>query len=97
MPAARKTKKNQTSTIEELIQRLEELTGQIEDPDTGLENSIELYEEGRSVAEECGRRLQETRKKLETINPDKPAQAVTPAQPAKPEPPKAAGLFDLES
>jgi exodeoxyribonuclease VII small subunit len=98
MAASRKSQQTTAPTIEELIQRLEELTGQIENPETGLENSIALYEEGLSVAGECRKRLLDTRKKLETINPDQAAaQPEKPAKPAKPEPPKPADLFGMES
>ncbi|NTU97460.1 MAG: exodeoxyribonuclease VII small subunit [Chlorobiaceae bacterium] len=57
-------------TIEELIVRLEEITKKIENPDTGLESSISLYEEGLSIAEQCKKRLLEARKKIEVINPE---------------------------
>jgi exodeoxyribonuclease VII small subunit len=56
--------------IEELISRLEEITRNIENPDTGLESSISLYEEGLGIAGQCKKRLQEARKKIEVINPD---------------------------
>lgn len=56
--------------IEELILRLEEITRSIENPDTGMEAAVTLYEEGLSIAATCRQRLQETRKKLEVINPD---------------------------
>jgi exodeoxyribonuclease VII small subunit len=56
--------------IEELISRLEEITRNIENPDTGLESSISLYEEGLTIAGQCKMRLQEARKKIEVINPD---------------------------
>jgi len=55
--------------IEELISRLEEITREIENPETGLENSIHLYEEGITIADNCKKRLLETRKKIEIINP----------------------------
>lgn len=56
--------------IEELIARLEEITKKIENPDTGLESSISLYEEGLAIAEQCKKRLLEARKKIEVINPE---------------------------
>ncbi|ARM31623.1 exodeoxyribonuclease VII small subunit [Prosthecochloris sp. HL-130-GSB] len=55
-------------SIEELIRRLEELTREIEHPDTGVEQSIKLYEEGLRLAELCKKRLTEARQKLETID-----------------------------
>ncbi|MEI6691427.1 MAG: exodeoxyribonuclease VII small subunit [Chlorobium sp.] len=56
--------------IEELISRLEEITRNIENPETGLEKSISLYEEGLNIADNCKKRLQEARKKIEVINPE---------------------------
>ncbi|NEX11184.1 exodeoxyribonuclease VII small subunit [Prosthecochloris sp. ZM] len=61
---------NKKQSIEELITRLEEITTQIDNPDTGVENSIKLYEEGLRIADLCKKRLQDSRQKLETINPE---------------------------
>ncbi|RTY36196.1 exodeoxyribonuclease VII small subunit [Chlorobium phaeovibrioides] len=55
-------------SVETLISRLEEITRTMETPETGLEGSIALYEEGLSIAEQCRKRLQEARKKIEVIN-----------------------------
>lgn len=57
-------------SIEELIERLESIAASIENPDTGLERSISLYEEGLKIAESCKKRLLEARNKIETINPE---------------------------
>ncbi len=75
--------------IEELISRLEEITRNIENPETGLENSIALYEEGLTIAAQCKKRLQEARKKIEVINPD--------LAKSWPETPRIKDLFDTES
>jgi len=63
-------KKSGSPSIEELMERLEEITRRIEKPDTGIESSIALYEEGLAIAGKCRERLQEARKKIEVINPD---------------------------
>lgn len=68
-PAAAEQKQKALS-IEELMTRLEEITRTIENPDTGIESSITLYEEGLTIAGQCKERLQEARKKIEVINPD---------------------------
>jgi exodeoxyribonuclease VII small subunit len=75
--------------IEELILRLEEITRNIENPETGLENSIGMYEEGLAIAENCKKRLLEARKKIEVINPD--------LAKSWPESPRTKDLFDSES
>ncbi|NTV07831.1 MAG: exodeoxyribonuclease VII small subunit [Chlorobium limicola] len=68
-PAAAEQKQKALS-IEELMTRLEVITRTIENPDTGIESSITLYEEGLTIAGQCKERLQEARKKIEVINPD---------------------------
>ncbi|WP_041463967.1 exodeoxyribonuclease VII small subunit [Pelodictyon luteolum] len=76
------------TSIESLISRLEEITRTMETPDTGLERSIALYEEGIAIAEQCKKRLQQARAKIEVINPD--------TAPSRPEAGQPKGLFDLE-
>lgn len=58
------------ATVEELISRLEEITGEMENPDTGIDQSIKLYEEGLKIADVCRKRLQDARQKIEVINPE---------------------------
>ncbi len=75
--------------IEELISRLEEITRNIENPETGLEKSIALYEEGLTIADNCKKRLQEARKKIEVITPE--------LAKTWPDTPRIKDLFDSES
>ena len=75
--------------IEELISRLEEITRNIENPETGLEKSISLYEEGLTIADNCKKRLQEARKKIEVINPE--------LAKTWPDSPRIKDLFDSEA
>ena len=75
--------------IEELISRLEEITRNIENPETGLEKSISLYEEGLTIADNCKKRLQEARKKIEVINPE--------LAKTWPDNPRIKDLFDSEA
>ena len=77
-----------TPSIEELILRLEEITRKIENPETGLESSIGLYEEGLTIAGSCKKRLQDARKKIEVINPEL-AKTLTDT-------PRTKDLFDNE-
>ncbi|ACF13527.1 Exonuclease VII small subunit [Chloroherpeton thalassium ATCC 35110] len=65
-----KKSKESEKTLEELIARLEAIANQIQDGEAGLEKSIELYEEGQAIAQECTKRLNAAQKKLETINPN---------------------------
>ena len=89
MAASPSVKSSGTPSIEELISRLEEITSNIENPDTGLESSIGLYEEGLSIADTCKKRLQEARKKIEVINPE--------LAKTLPETPRTKDLFESES
>ncbi len=75
-------------TIEELISRLEDITRNIENPETGLENSIALYEEGLTIADNCKKRLLDARKKIEVINPE--------LAKTWPDTPRIKDLFDSE-
>ncbi len=75
--------------IEELISSLEEITRNIENPETGLEKSISLYEEGLTIADNCKKRLQEARKKIEVINPE--------LAKTWPDSPRIKDLFDSEA
>ncbi len=60
------------ATIEELVARLEEITGEMENPDTGIDQSIKLYQEGLAIADECRKRLQDAKQKIEIISPNAP-------------------------
>ncbi len=81
MPGPKRPADTAAPSIEELIQRLEEISRRIENPDTGLENSISLYQEGMALAEQCRQRLAETRKALETINPELSKNRPDPGRP----------------
>ncbi len=52
-----------------MIARLEEIASLIQSGEVGLEQSIELYEEGKRLAKACHERLSALQKKLEIINP----------------------------
>lgn len=80
------------ASLEELISRLEEITRTMENPDTGLESSIALYQEGLSIAERCRKRLREARQKIEVINPAKATDESAP-----PASESQGGLFGPES
>ena len=41
----------------------------MENPDTGIDRSIKLYEEGLKIADACRKRLQDARQKIEVITP----------------------------
>ncbi len=52
---------------ESAIERLEEITGQLESGESSLDESINLYTEGLKIAEQCHQRLAEAEKKIKMI------------------------------
>jgi len=47
-------KSTKTPSFEEGLNRLTEIVEEVEDSETTLENAINLYKEGISLAEKCG-------------------------------------------
>lgn len=84
-------------TVEALIARLEEIATQIQEGQLGLEESIELYEEGRRIATMCQERLAAAQRKLEILSPARPSdsepQPDAPSAPDSPSPQSSNGLF----
>ena len=59
--------KKKSPTYEENLARLLEISEEIEDSDTPLEDSIALYKEGLKLAEECGKILSRCEKEVLTL------------------------------
>lgn len=51
-------------SFEEAMQRLEEITQNLESGDLSLEDSIEIFEEGMKLAKFCTKKLEEAEKKV---------------------------------
>jgi len=62
MPA-KKTYKDYESAME----RLEEITGELESGESGLEDAIKLYTEGLEIAKFCDAKLKEAEEKIKLI------------------------------
>ena len=62
MTATKKTK-----NFESALERLEEITGQLESGEASLEQSIELYTEGLKLAKDCHQKLDTAEKKIKII------------------------------
>lgn len=60
-------KKKKYTDFESAIQRLEEITAQLEVGDASLEESINLYTEGLEIAKFCEDKLAEAQKKIKII------------------------------
>jgi exodeoxyribonuclease VII small subunit len=54
-------------SFEEALARLEEIVGQIEAEQLGLEKQFELFQEGMSLARYCDGKLSEVQKSVEIV------------------------------
>lgn len=59
-----------TETYEQKIERVKEIIGKIEDGETGLEESIRLYEQGAVLIKQCETLLAEAELKVTTLSRD---------------------------
>ena len=53
--------------FESAVERLEEITDQLEAGETSLEDSIKLYTEGLEIAQYCEKKLTQAQKKIKII------------------------------
>lgn len=61
------SKKKSADSIEEKLKRLEIITSILEDSETTLEDSIELFEEGAKLSKECFTILEKAELKITTL------------------------------
>ena len=54
-------------TVEEKLDRLEEIAGLMENPETSLDEAIELYKEAALLAKECHQTLQTAKLTVQEI------------------------------
>lgn len=54
-------------SFESDLKRMEEITELLKNPDTGLEKSIELYEEGNKLAKSLSKTLNDIERKIEKV------------------------------
>jgi exodeoxyribonuclease VII small subunit len=59
-----------TETYEEKIELLKAIIGKIEDGNTGLDESIRLYEQGAALVRKCECMLAEAEVKITTLSRD---------------------------
>lgn len=55
-------------SFEEMISRLEQIAGQLEDSNVSLEQSLTLYEEGARLAAFCNKSIQTAQQKITEIS-----------------------------
>ncbi len=54
-------------SFEEDLKRMEEITQLLKNPETGLERSVELYEEGSKLATRLSKTLDSIQRKIEKV------------------------------
>ncbi|MCK5404449.1 MAG: exodeoxyribonuclease VII small subunit [Desulfobulbaceae bacterium] len=54
-------------TFEDALQRLEEITRELEEGEVSLESSLKNFDEGIKLAEFCGSKLDEAQKKVDIL------------------------------
>ncbi len=54
-------------TFEKALARLEELVGELDDPEKGLEAALELFEEGVVLSRYCRGKLDEIQSRVEVV------------------------------
>lgn len=52
------------------LKRLEEISVLLENGDCSLEDAVKLYDEGKKLADECTKTLNEAKQKIEVENND---------------------------
>ena len=56
-------------TLEQALERLENIVSDLEGDELSLEDALEAYEEGVTISEFCGGRLDEAELRMEEITP----------------------------
>jgi len=64
------SKKKSSNNFEDKLARLEEITTLLENSGIGLENSIQLFEEGVKLSKECLSVLEKAELKVTTLKKD---------------------------
>ncbi|MFI5181321.1 MAG: exodeoxyribonuclease VII small subunit [Thermoanaerobaculia bacterium] len=59
-------------TFEKALARLQEIVGELEDPEKGLESSLGLFEEGIALSRFCRGKLDEIQSRVEVILKETP-------------------------
>lgn len=61
---------NKGATIEENLDRLDEIASQLSDPDVSLHDSFMLYEEGVKKIKDCSQMIASVKQKVEKLEKD---------------------------
>ncbi|HVO50024.1 MAG TPA: exodeoxyribonuclease VII small subunit [Thermoanaerobaculia bacterium] len=64
-------------SFEKALERLQEIVAELEDPEKGLEASLELFEEGVALSRFCRSRIDEIQKRVDVVLKESPEGLVT--------------------
>ena len=64
-------------SFEKALERLQEIVSELEDPEKGLEASLELFEEGVALSRLCRSRIDEIQKRVDVVLKETPDALVT--------------------
>jgi exodeoxyribonuclease VII small subunit len=64
-------------TFEKALERLQEIVAGLEDPEKGLEDSLELFEEGVALSRFCRSRIDEIQKRVDVVLKETPEGLAT--------------------
>jgi exodeoxyribonuclease VII small subunit len=64
-------------TFERALERLERIVAELEDPERGLEASLELFEEGVALSRFCRGKLEEIQRRVDVVLKETPEGLVT--------------------
>ncbi len=64
-------------SFEKALERLQEIVAELEDPEKGLEASLELFEEGVALSRLCRSRIDEIQKRVDVVLKETPEGLAT--------------------
>jgi exodeoxyribonuclease VII small subunit len=64
-------------SFEKALERLQEIVASLEDPEKGLEASLELFEEGVALSRFCRSRIDEIQKRVDVVLKETPEGLAT--------------------
>lgn len=73
---SKKTATSEETPLEKLVERLEQIVEQLESGKAGLEDSINLYKEGKRLGDDAIKRLQGLERRIQLVREGKDGQPV---------------------
>lgn len=77
--------KDEPVSFEQAMDKLEQIVAKLESGDVPLEKAIELFQEGMSLSQLCGQKLEQVERKIETLLEDNGNFVKKPFQPVSDE------------